>query len=315
PHIHGISEISEKLVKAESRLRHLGSLTWDSPSMPPHLRVSVTELQGAKEFVSSPEFFSLKEGIEQDRKVYQEKVLANAVKAKRDEVAHLMNELLPKCLFDRLKAVVLARWTALQPDRKVPVFSYKIDPNDTDDNGDAMQVEDADRAIEMPDGVIKDIEIKRWITSPAAVHEFESLLRLLPSLATRIISISREKDETMRAKLEKKQKVVKDANAMMADVATPGPSLQSLVDKAVNARVKSELDKVAKNGSGKNSGIKVSRQDLRHPPKNGTPTPSRKLPSVKNAVKKAVKSAATKPKGKKAPGKPNGKGKGKAGRK
>ncbi|EIW51402.1 uncharacterized protein TRAVEDRAFT_54593 [Trametes versicolor FP-101664 SS1] len=106
----------------------------------------------------------------------------------------------------------------------------------------------------------------------------------------------------MQAKFEKKQKSEKSADIEMKDATAPGPSIQSLVDKAVAGRVKplqAQVQKLSVKGG------KTARKSQVDGKKKTSPSTS------------SGKSSST---GKKTPAKTNkpsvkgkGKGKGKAG--
>ncbi|KAL7280255.1 hypothetical protein ACG7TL_006675 [Trametes sanguinea] len=283
PPMHAIAALAEKYNQVERRVANLRSLQWDSPNLPPHLRVKMPEVQCSKEFLSRDEWTNFKATLEADHKAYQTKLLAEALKAKVDELDYLEAELKPSACLEALQPVVIKRWNELEPGFKTPVFVY-VNRNNSE-------------TVDAPlPGNLTDVRVKDWVTNPTAQVEFDGLFRDLPALSMRILAIVRDKANAMRIKIEKKKKVEADADVEMADLTKPGPSIQSLIDRAVNARIKSLEGKVPQKGKGekkKTSGKSVSPQDLRHPPKS-TPTPSRKLPSVKKAVANAAKSKAKK---------------------
>jgi hypothetical protein len=60
-----------------------------------------------------------------------------------------------------------------------------------------------------------------------------------------VISIAGARDAVMATKISKKKDLAKSADVEMADATKPGPSIQSMIDKAVSARLKASTSKVS----------------------------------------------------------------------
>ena len=87
-----------------------------------------------------------------------------------------------------------------------------------------------------------EIILDGYETSPAKKAELKHLLQAIPTIVSRIMSMVEMRDRALNTKMEKKKALVKDADIEMAQVAAAGPSMQSLIDKAVNAKI-SALEK------------------------------------------------------------------------
>jgi len=77
-----------------------------------------------------------------------------------------------------------------------------------------------------------------FITNPAAVTLAQQVKLDCVVYAYRVMSITQTREEAMSKKISKKKDLAKSADVEMADATQPGPSMQSLIDKAVSARLK-----------------------------------------------------------------------------
>ncbi|KAL0948601.1 hypothetical protein HGRIS_011159 [Hohenbuehelia grisea] len=78
-----------------------------------------------------------------------------------------------------------------------------------------------------------NLKLGTWITSPQKEAENNALVSVGWHLSSQIVKIVARRHEVLNKKIEKKREV-----ANMADATRPGPSLQSLVDKQINARLR-----------------------------------------------------------------------------
>ena len=59
-----------------------------------------------------------------------------------------------------------------------------------------------------------------------------------PAFALRAITFTQNQEMAKSIKESAKKRIQKDADVEMADATKPGPSIQSMIDKAVSARFK-----------------------------------------------------------------------------
>ena len=235
PELRAIAAVAEKRQKALASAVRLEGLVKNgytsSNQLPPHLRAAVPQLQAPKEFASQAEFQKAKDEAEADRKAYEGKTLARAAKLKRDEVDHYDTECKLESLIERCRALVVKRWAEhVAPHAKVPKWEYSAT---------------ADFSAAAEEGEIRNVRINGWKTSPAKQVEFRAIVNDLAYLITRVMAFEEAKAAAASRAAEKKRSIVKDADIEMADVATSAASIQSLVDKAVNAKVQQVLAKVS----------------------------------------------------------------------
>ncbi|KAF5324128.1 hypothetical protein D9619_011078 [Psilocybe cf. subviscida] len=126
------------------------------------------------------------------------------------------------------------------------------------------------------------------VTSNQRISERDVLIRASRLFFSQIILIVQARHRAMSKVIEKKKEVASQADVEMADLTKPGPSLQSFIQKSLNAQIKKLALPTAakKNGSGPSS----SKAPPSTPSKPSTSTPSkRKAPSTKAAQKQKDK--------------------------
>jgi hypothetical protein len=117
------------------------------------------------------------------------------------------------------------------------------------------------------DATTGDVTLASWIVSPQKTAERDVLLRAGHLFCLQICLIVSLRHNALNTKIEKKKALTKPLPKLgedveMADATKPGPSIQSVIDKAVNARFK----KMTLQMEGKNKkGGKVSRPSLPFP--------------------------------------------------
>ncbi|KAH9475634.1 hypothetical protein JR316_0012751 [Psilocybe cubensis] len=150
--------------------------------------------------------------------------------------------------------------------------------------------------------------ITDWVVSPQKKAECSALQTILPAIFSHIKQIVNLRHRALAIKIEKKRSTAATADVEMADATKPGPSIQSLIDKGLNARLK-KLN-LGSTLSGQNSSKAPQPQAKKAGPSKFKPssTPSQKKPQTKASNK-----VDNKKKGKgRAPVKNDPKGKGKA---
>ncbi|KAI0832943.1 hypothetical protein BC628DRAFT_1442814, partial [Trametes gibbosa] len=215
-HIQWTADMADKLAKCMSSLRKLESAKADSVT-PSHLLLKVPVLQACKEYREYGGGLAAASAIENAVADAQASVLDAAIQHKRGEKAYLEALLTPEALLDRYKNPVNARWSDLRERSKVPRFSYV---------GGSSALQNT------------DVTVAEWVVNPVVIKEYEDLLTDLYPIALRAITIVEMKEYALSAKIEKKKAVAKTADVEMAEATKPGPSIQSLVDKSVQGRVK-----------------------------------------------------------------------------
>ncbi|EIW51326.1 uncharacterized protein TRAVEDRAFT_54659 [Trametes versicolor FP-101664 SS1] len=263
--VHWTAEITEKLVAARSSLRKLESALADGKT-PPHLLMKVPELQACKEFRTDGTLASYDNEVRASVAAGQKAVMEAAISAKKAEISFLEGRIDPKFIFERYKDSVAKRWADVRARSKVPVTSYR-------------NAEGKPCTIEHAAGV----HVDKWEVDPSVLSEFNYLISDLYPIARRCITIVEMRDFAMQAKIEKKKATEKSADVEMADATKPGPSIQSLVDKAVAGRVKpleGKLNKLSvKGGKTLNKNLVVRKTVAKASTKKSTgpkPGPSKK---------------------------------------
>jgi hypothetical protein len=77
-----------------------------------------------------------------------------------------------------------------------------------------------------------------WEISPKKVAERHTLMRAAPLFGLQIGQIVALRHRALAVKINKKKEVAAAADVEMVDATKPGPSIQSLIDKGLNARLK-----------------------------------------------------------------------------
>ncbi|KAH9846185.1 hypothetical protein C2E23DRAFT_907975 [Lenzites betulinus] len=279
-----ISDLTEKLVTARSIHRKIESAIADG-QIPSHLLLKVPELQACKEFRESGKLQTVNQAVSKSIAAAQSAVMETALAGKQAEVEHLEGLLARDSVIKRMSDLVLSRWGSIRDRSQIPTFttSASVIPS--------LHVT----------GNITDIKVDSWVTNPTVVAECNHLIEDLWPIAIRCMFIIELRDAALKQKIDKKKAVEKSADVEMADATKPGPSIQSLVDKAVAGRVKPLVTQVQKLSV--KSGKTATKKPVAKKATSSAAPP--KKPSA-GGPKKTV-SKTTKPSGK------GGKGKGKAG--
>ncbi|KAG7441771.1 uncharacterized protein BT62DRAFT_867876, partial [Guyanagaster necrorhizus] len=212
--LRGVASTANKLCSARTTLAK-----WEAHqkagTMPSHLFRQAPEIQMTTEFGSSADGSAQRQALLDAHKAYLDGLLSSAIKAKRDDVLFLERALTPQELYSRLSPVVIDRGQRVLKDRMVANIKFSAD---------------------------NKVEGLTWVQDTQKVQECKNLLADVVVYAFRVISIVEMTSYTASAKEDRKKALKKAADVEMADATRAGPSIQSMVDRAVAARLK-QVDK------------------------------------------------------------------------
>jgi len=194
------------------------------------MRSSAPDVQLTKGFMEG-EGAAHKAALAAQHQKYLEAVLAAALAAKKDDVTFLDASLQPKALYDEFAPIIDVRRKELVDKSLMPRFEPGTEP------GELVFVE--------------------FVTNPAAVELAKQVKLDCVIYAYRVISITQTREAGNDEKDRQEKDLAKSADVEMADATQPGPSMQSLIDKAVSARLKTLSPSTSKVGS-KGGRVKVS---------------------------------------------------------
>jgi hypothetical protein len=178
---------------------------------PSCITTKTPEVQLTKDYRGTTQAADDQSALEKLWKKYLDDSFDSIIKSKQNDMDHLEALLRPSSLRDALLVPTKARWAELLPLRQDVVI--------TTDIAGAESIE--------------------WIPSKAALRIAQTVQDDALTYALRVISIVEARESSARRKLEKKKGLAASADVEMADATRPGPSTQSMIDKAVNARLKS----------------------------------------------------------------------------
>jgi len=180
-------------------------------TLPPHLRTQMPEVQLTKDFAADPAGAAHAAALRAGHQKYQEAVLSNAIAAKKDDIVFLEASLSPARLFDGMRPSIMAERTKIMARSQLPTFEKSI---------------------------MGELVLTGWQDNVSGANLAAQVLEDCVVYAYRIISIVGARDTVMATKIAKKKDLAKSADVEMADATKPGPSMQSMIDKAVSARLK-----------------------------------------------------------------------------
>jgi hypothetical protein len=180
-------------------------------TLPPHLKASMPEVQLTKDFAADPAGAIHMAALRSGHQKYQEAVLANAIAAKQDDIKFLEASLTPARLYDAMRPAIVQERTKIMARTQLPTFEKNI---------------------------AGEIVLTGWEENSVGANLAAQVLADCVVYAYRIISIADARDTVMATKISKKKDLAKSADVEMADATKPGPSMQSMIDKAVSARLK-----------------------------------------------------------------------------
>ncbi|KII82811.1 hypothetical protein PLICRDRAFT_181010 [Plicaturopsis crispa FD-325 SS-3] len=270
-----VAALTTKLWSARSTLEKWNAHK-TAKTYPPHIRSKAPEVQLSKDFGENAVADAHRTRLHDAHKAYMDATLDNCIRAKSDDVAFLERALDPTKLFEQLAPLVAKRGEEILAKSKLPIFK-------SNEQG--------------------GLELDTWEENTVAKDLATQVYNDCVVYAFRIISIVDAREHTVKAKLSAKKTLATAADVEMADASKPGPSIQSLIDKAVSARLKKVSTTSAKAKPGKDGKKKSSTSK-------STRAPELPKPYIPRAGRKPPRVVGGKPSTKKAQGK--GKGKGRA---
>ena len=202
----------EKRETVRSSLERL-ERTLEAQTVPPRLRVKAPEFQFTKEFGESNDdaASAAREAFTVATATFQEAINTASLEGKKAELVFWEDKCSLSDLLTKLSELLATVWKDRQKSFKIPNVVY-------DESGRA--------------------KLGDWIISPQKRLELDTLTRACPLFGARIGEIVDIRHRSMSIKIQKKKEVAADADVEMTDVTKPGPSIQSLIDKGLNARLK-----------------------------------------------------------------------------
>ncbi|PPQ94249.1 hypothetical protein CVT25_004980 [Psilocybe cyanescens] len=263
--------------------------TLGTNSVPSRLHVKAPEFQLTKEFTESgsADALAAKQAFNSATETFQSSINEAVLAAKKAELAFWASKCDTNTMFEALSKVTAEVWNDRKRGYRMPVIVKDDDGNN---------------------------HIARWEVSPQKRSERDALNVCTPLLCNQIDTIVEIRHRALNKKIEKKRDTAAQADVEMADATKPGPSIQSLIDKGLNARLKKlnlvpagKKAIIIQTSSGQNSS-----KDPQPKASGSKPKPSKPSSNSKPATKANAK-VDNKKKGKgKAPVKVDHKGKGKA---
>ena len=222
-----VSSHAEKRAKMKVALAKLRDHRGRDPvTFPPSISVKAHDVQLTKEYAVTEEGKKQFEALRKASHDYRVALLDAEISAKEKNVAHLDGLLQPSSIYMALSEVIKARFEILKLTQKSPIL------------------EQADAADGMEDGEI-NLVVKGWEVSPVTLETFRNILQDAAAFAFRVIALVEARDIAAQVKLEKKKELRNAADVEMADATKPGPSMQSMIDKAVSAAWKKSAPSVS----------------------------------------------------------------------
>ena len=202
----------EKRETVKSSLERL-TRTLETQSIPPRLRVKAPEFQFTKEFgdSNSEAASAARNAFSVATATFQEAINTASVDGKKAELAFWEDMCSLSDLFTSSTIVINDVWASRRQSFKLPTVVY--DAQGKPDIGD-------------------------WEVPPQKKLERDALVRVTPSIGTHIGQLVAIRHRSMAAKIQKKKEVAAKADVEMTKETTAGPSIQSLIDKGLNARLK-----------------------------------------------------------------------------
>jgi hypothetical protein len=202
----------QRMLESNSKLLHLSGM--DPKQFPSSISTKVHETQLTKEYALTEEGRAFAAVAAAATYKYKCALLDNEISAKRSNVAHLDGLLNTTALLEAMLPGIRSRFAALKLTSKIPTFKPVM-------GGEEGQE-----------------EISGWVLSPAVVATYQQVSTDCVAYALRAISLVEARDIAVRAKTERKKEIKAAADVEMADATKPGPSIQSMIDKAVSAALK-----------------------------------------------------------------------------
>ena len=181
--------------------------------VPQRLRVKAPEVQFTKDFQESgsAKATASRNAFAAATATFQEAINKATLDGKKAELDFWRDKCDLANLLEALSDIIATVWNDRSDSFYHPSISY-------DDEGKA--------------------ELGDWVIPSSRTIERDTLIRAAPLLGRQIGSIVEIRHRVLSTKIEKKKEVAAKADVEMADATKPGPSIQSLIDKGLNARLK-----------------------------------------------------------------------------
>ena len=205
--------IASKFSQLEAARSHLSK--WEAHSaagtFPSWCNIQAPSVQFTKGFEESDDGRAFRSTIESGNLAYRKQLLAAYLDNKRKEIASLERETQPDSLLGLVQPIVQERYKALKDAVRIPETR-------TDEQG--------------------NIQIVRWVQSPLPFELCRQVLQDWVVYADRIRAIIGGAALVAEQKKATKKRIQRVADTEMAEAGPSGSSIQSAVDRAVNAAVK-----------------------------------------------------------------------------
>ena len=185
----------------------------ESQTIPPRLKVKAPEFQFTKEFgdSTSDAASAARNAFANATATFQEAISKASLDGKKAELEFWTDKVDVNYLVETLGGVIADTWNDRKNSFGVPTINY-------DEQGKP--------------------HLGNWVVSPQKKAERDTLIRAIALLGSQINQIVAIRHRALASKIEKKREVAATADVEMADATRPGPSIQSLIDKGLNARLK-----------------------------------------------------------------------------
>ena len=221
--------VASKFTQLEAARSHLAK--WEAHSaagtFPSWCSIQAPAVQFTKGFEESEEGRAFRSTLTSGHLAYQKQLLAAYLDSKRKEIAQLERETQPDSLLGLVQPIVQERYKALKDAVRVPETK-------TDEQG--------------------NITIVRWIQSPLPFELCRQVLQDWVVYSDRIRAIIGGAALAAEHKKAAKKRVQRAAEVEMAEAGPSGSSIQSAVDRAVNAAVKRITSKETEVSSNSHTG-------------------------------------------------------------
>ena len=213
----GIYHSAAKLVATRTALARLRQ-HHAVGTFPDFCKQKAPQVQFTKEFGCTSDAIAAKENLAKQHREAMIVCLDTAILAKANEVMHFEQDLAPQSLYDKLSPLITTRTTSILGRTRLPII----------------------KVIKVAGTTPPRIEhrLDGWRENDAMAHLGNTMLEDCVVYAYRMISMAESKGYVADEKSRAKKSLQTEVDAEMADASAPGPSIQSLVDKAVSARLK-----------------------------------------------------------------------------
>ena len=202
----------DKMETVRASLERLNS-TLEAQTIPPRLRVKAPEFQFTKEFgeSGSDAASAARNAFSAATATYQEAINAASLAGKKAELDFWTDKCGIPELLEKLSDVIAQVWNDNRNRFKIPTITYGLEGKPS---------------------------LGAWEVSDQKRVERDTLIRAIPLIGAHLGNLVVIRHRAMAMKISKKKDTADKADVEMADATRPGPSIQSLIDKGLNARLK-----------------------------------------------------------------------------